>query len=224
MDLGPASATPTLRTTTPVPQAGGPLFVPENYFRPHGKEDLFPDRPEAPLELDLGCGDGTFLIEMAARHPERNFLGVERLIGRVERTARRITERGLKNARVLRLETTYTVGWLLAPAIVSRLHLLCPDPWPKKKHHSRRLPSDPLFLDGVERVLIPGGEFLLKSDDRPYYENALECLAARPAFAPMEWAEDEFYYAMTDFERQWLALSKTMHRARWQLQKQAERQ
>lgn len=192
-----------------------PVFVPENYFLHHDAHALFPGAGDRPLEVDLGCGDGTFLIEMAAAHPERNFLGVERLIGRVEKTARRITQRGLKNARVLRLETTYTLGWLLAASSVTRLHLLCPDPWPKKKHHGRRLPNSTAFLESIERVLVPGGEFLLKSDDLPYYENALEALAQRPALTRLDWADGAFFYPITDFEKQWMALGKPIHRARW---------
>ena len=82
-----------------------PIFVPADYFREARLEEIFADSTR-PLEVDLGCGDGSFLVEMAATHPERNFLGVERLIGRVEKTAKRIAERDLTNARVLRLESS----------------------------------------------------------------------------------------------------------------------
>jgi tRNA (guanine-N7-)-methyltransferase len=191
-----------------------PEFTPLNYFRELRLEELFPD-PTKPLEVDLGCGEGAFLTEMAQLHPERNFLGVERLIMRVERTSRQIKAQGLTNARVLRLESAYVVGWLLPPASVSRLHLLCPDPWPKKKHFANRLVNDPDFLKALSRVLVPDGEFLLKTDDAPYYENALESLATKSDFEPLPWPDHAFPYAMTGFERQWLALSKTMHRARW---------
>jgi tRNA (guanine-N7-)-methyltransferase len=192
-----------------------PIFVPADYFREASLEDIFPHAASRPLEVDLGCGDGTFLVEMAAAHAERNFLGVERLAGRVERTAKRITERGLANARVLRLETSYTLAWLLPANSVSRVHLLCPDPWPKKGHHRRRLFNDPEFLGGLVRVLIPGGEFLHKTDDRPYFEHALEVMAGQPCFTRLDWPDDAFFYLPTDFESQWRALGKTMHRARW---------
>jgi tRNA (guanine-N7-)-methyltransferase len=191
-----------------------PIFVPADYFREARLEEIFA-APGRPLEVDLGCGDGSFLVEMAAAHPERNFLGVERLIGRLERTARRIAERGLTNARVLRLESSYTIGWLLPPASVSRLHLLCPDPWPKKGHHRRRLFNDPEFLEGLSRVITSGGEFLHQTDDLPYFENAVEVMAGQPQFSRFEWDEADFFYAPTDFERQWRALGKSMHRARW---------
>lgn len=191
-----------------------PIFIPTDYFREARMEEIFAG-PSRPLEVDLGCGDGSFLVDMAAAHPERNFLGVERLGGRVEKTAKRIAQRGLTNARALRLESSYTIAWLLPASSVSRLHLLCPDPWPKKGHHRRRLFNDTEFLQGLARVLAPDGEFLHKTDDRPYFENAVEVMTAQPAFTRLDWADDTFFYAQTDFEKQWRALGKTMHRARW---------
>ena len=191
-----------------------PIFIPADYFREARLEEIFQDTAR-PLEVDLGCGDGSFLVEMAATHPERNFLGVERLGGRAEKTAKRIGQRGLTNARVLRLESAYTIGWLLPAASVSRLHLLFPDPWPKKGHHRRRLFNDPEFLEGLARVLTAGGEFLHETDDRPYFEQAVEVMARQPGFMAQEWPDDAFPYATTDFEKQWRALGKTVHRARW---------
>ncbi|MBN4663996.1 tRNA (guanosine(46)-N7)-methyltransferase TrmB, partial [Escherichia coli] len=91
-------------------------------------DEIFPS-PSRPLEVELGCGDGTFLQQMARQHPERDFLGLERMLGRVEKTLRKIAQAGLPNAKVLRLESGYSTGWLLPTASISRLHLLCPDPW-----------------------------------------------------------------------------------------------
>ena len=142
-----------------------------------GRDELFGGG--APLEVDLGCGDGSFLVEMARHFPERRFLGVERLLGRVRKVCRKLQRAGLENARVLRLESRYTVEWLLPGDSVSRLHLLCPDPWPKARHHRRRL-LQPEFLAAVARVLEPGGEFLFKTDNEEYFEWALEQFAGLP--------------------------------------------
>lgn len=200
------------------------LFTPANYFRELKKEQLFSDVSK-PLEVDLGCGDGSFIEEMGALHPERNFLAVERLIGRVEGTVKRLRRRGLTNVHVLRLESAYTVAWLLPTASVSRVHLLCPDPWPKKKHHDRRMVNNQDFLRGLERILIPGGEFLLKTDDAEYFENALESMIqlSQPdgvttkhgVFLREEWPEDAFPYASTGFEKHWLSMGRSIYRARW---------
>jgi tRNA (guanine-N7-)-methyltransferase len=194
--------------------ARDPIFTPADYFREARLQEIFAD-PSRPLEVDLGCGDGSFLVEMAAAHPQRNFFGVERLAGRVEKTAKRISQRGLTNVRVMRLESAYTLGWLLPAASVSRLHLLFPDPWPKKGHHRRRLFNDREFLEGLARVLTTGGEFLHETDDRPYFEHAVAVMARQPGFVALEWPEGAFPYPVTDFERQWRALGKAVHRARW---------
>lgn len=191
-----------------------PLFVPPDYFRELLHGEIFADSAR-PLEVDLGCGDGTFLQEMAKAHPERDFLGVERMLGRVKGTARKIRLAGLSNVRVMRLESAYSVAWLLPSAGVSRLHLLCPDPWPKKKHEARRLVNQDEFLKGVERVLISGGEFMLKTDDRVYFEDALRSLAEHPAFVRQEWPDDLCFYPTTDFESHWHGLGREIYRARW---------
>ncbi len=189
-------------------------FVPPDYFRELRKDEIFEDAAK-PLEIDIGCGDGSFLQQLAACHPERNFLGLERLLGRVDKTARRIERTGLVNARVLRLESSYSVGWLLPTRGVSRAHLLCPDPWPKKAHRKHRIINQPEFIDGLERILEPGGEFLLKSDDADFFENSLEVMAERPAFTRIDWREDEFSYPQTAFEKQWIAIGRIINRTRW---------
>jgi len=191
------------------------LFIPPDWFRVLDKSEIFPEATR-PLEIDLGCGDGRFTLTMAKAHPERDFLAVERLKGRVDRTSRRINAAGLTNAKVLRLESAYTVAWLLPTAGVSKLHLLCLDPWPKNRHEKNRLILQEEFLSGLARVLEPGkGEFYLKSDDETYYEAALESLGDRLEFERLEWPDDAFFYPPTDFERLWLTEGRTIHRARW---------
>lgn len=191
------------------------LFTPPDYFKELA--EVFP-ASSRPLEIDLGCGDGTFLTGMALQHPERDFLGVERMLGRVDKTARKIERLQLPNARIMRLESAYTAAWLLPRARVSRLHLLCPDPWPKKKHAARRLVNQNEFLDGLTRILIPGGEFLLKTDDQAYFEDALLSFESRThQFKRLDWPADAFFYPTTDFEQDWLTMGRSIHRARWQL-------
>jgi len=182
-------------------------FMPEDFFAEIGKSAIFTD--DRPLEVDLGCGDGKFLMEMAEHHPDRNFLGVERLLGRVRKVCKKATRRNLENLKVLRLESRYVVEWLLAPASVSRLHLLCPDPWPKARHHRRRLIQED-FLNAVVRVLEPGGEFLFKTDHDEYFEWAEEKVAAFSGLERLDWPEDAFFYPKTDFQLQWEAEGKRL--------------
>lgn len=190
------------------------LFIPSDYFRELQREEIFPDASR-PLEVELGCGDGSFFLGMAREFPERDFFGLERMLGRVSKTCRKIDRAGLTNAKIMRLESCYSVAHLLPKASVSRLHLLCPDPWPKKKHEARRLVNQDEFLNGLVRVLLPGGEFLLKTDDAAYFKDALASLGRRAEFERLDWPENAFFYPTTDFESHWLAMGRTMHRARW---------
>jgi tRNA (guanine-N7-)-methyltransferase len=188
-------------------------YIPDDYFRHASRESIFPD-PTRPLELDVGCGDGTFLMEMAAHFPDRDFLGVERLRGRVSSICRKAARRGLTNVRVLCLESSYALGWLLPAACATRLHLLFPDPWPKKKHAKNRfIQSDNLAAIG--RVIMPQGELLFKTDHEPYFGEAKAVIDAHADFAPCPWLTDGDYYPTTDFEALWRSQGLAIHAARW---------
>lgn len=186
-------------------------FVPSDYFRRLELGEL-PGRDE-PLEVDLGCGDGAFLLGMAKHHPERRFIGVERLLGRARKVCRKITRESLENAHVLRLESRYAVEWLLPHGSVSRLHLLCPDPWPKFRHHRRRILQS-AFLRAVRDVLEPGGEFLFMTDHQEYHEWAAEKVDAFPGFERLPWEDGDFFYPKTDFQTLWESQGKSMYRTR----------
>lgn len=186
-------------------------FAPANYFRELEGNEIC--RGGRPLEVDLGCGDGSFLLEMAREFPERDFLGVERLLGRVKKVCKKLTRRHLENVQVLRLDSRYVVEWLLPRAAVTRLHLLCPDPWPKLRHHRRRLVQAE-FLAAVQRVLVPGGEFLFMTDHEEYFQWATEKVVAFGKFEVLEWTEDSFFYPKTDFQEQWEDEGKSMFRLR----------
>ncbi len=201
-------ATPQAKLVT------APLFEPQDWFRRMTSAELFPDAPDAPVEVDLGCGDGTFLVELAAAHPERRFLGIERLLGRAQKVLRKAARRDLKNVAVFRVESAYAVTHLLPEAGIARLHLLCPDPWPKKRQQKNRL-IQPAFVAAVHRILKPGGEWLFKTDHEGYFEDACETVASTGLFEPVPWPDDAFFYPQTDFERQWLAEGRSIHRQRW---------
>jgi len=197
--------------------------MPDDFFRRHSAADIFSDgNPEQPMEIDLGCGDGTFLVKMAKHYPERNFLGVERLLGRVRGVCQKIDRLGLTNAKVLRLESSYTLEWLLEKESVSRLHLLCPDPWPKARHHKRRLVQQH-FLSCLQNVLSPEGEFLFKTDHPDYHEWVCEKMETFGKFTPLPWSgdgtadagTDELFYPKTDFQRLWESQGKAMHQLRF---------
>ncbi|MEO8440308.1 MAG: tRNA (guanosine(46)-N7)-methyltransferase TrmB [Spartobacteria bacterium] len=171
-------------------------LFPENYFAPLDLTTVFPH--PGPLELDIGCGDGAFIAAQAERFPERNFLGLEKLGGRVLRASKKASRLGLRNVRVLRIESSYAVQYLLPPGSVDTVHLLFPDPWPKKKHRRRRIVT-PEFLASVHRLLVPKGRFRVATDQKDYF-GAIRELIAGSGFGEVAPAESETF-PVTTFEK-----------------------
>jgi len=128
----------------------------------------------APTDVELGSGKGRFLLEMAGKHPERNFVGVERAAKYHKLLATRTARRGLDNVRALRTTAEDLLFRLLAPASVSTFFVLFPDPWPKKRHHKRRL-FTPEITEAILRALVPGGRLLVKTD-HPEYGEVIEAV------------------------------------------------
>jgi tRNA (guanine-N7-)-methyltransferase len=183
--------------------------VPVDIFKPFSFVAIFQNA--RPVEVDLGSGSGRFLIEAASQYPERNFLGVERLLGRVRKTLRSACRLGLTNVRVLRLEIDYTVRYLLSPRSVFRLHLSFPDPWPKRRHHGRRL-VDQEFLAASAAALVSGGELWIKTDHADYFDCISKAVDRRKdLFVSVPWSEE---YPITDFEETYRAQSLQIYRLR----------
>lgn len=190
-------------------------LVPSDYFRKLSKEEIF--ETNRPLEIDLGCGDGSFLVAMASHYQERNFLGVERLLGRVRKVIRKAEKNSLLNLKVLRLELSYTIEWLLPDHCASRMHLLFPDPWPKKKHHKRRMVNQS-FCESLVRILKEDGEFLFKTDHPDYFEESMLTLENFDLLKQVPWNTDDFY-PVTDFEKIWTKEGKEIYSARFCVKK-----
>ncbi len=163
------------------------------------------------VEVDLGSGPGKFLVESALKFPDRNFLGIERLLGRVRKTCRIASEIGLTNLRVLRLELEYTVRYLLPENSIWRFHLNFPDPWPKRRHHTRRVVDDE-FLKAIHRSLIEGGELWIKTDHEAYFEQISKKAARSNLWSPTDWVDEG--YPRTDFEEQFIARELPIYRVR----------
>jgi tRNA (guanine-N7-)-methyltransferase len=159
--------------------AGGTEFVPEDCLTPLNFDAVF--GREAPIQVDLGCGDGSFLTSLASDYPEENFLGVERLLGRVRTACRKIERAGLANARVLRFEISYAVQYLVPASSVAIFHLMFPDPWPKRRHASRRVISESLLVS-LHRALVPGGQVRIATDDSDYFKQITRLVSHSPLF------------------------------------------
>jgi len=135
---------------------------------------------KAPLHIDLGCGDGSFLCALAQRMPDKNFLGIERLSGRVHSSARRAAS--LDNVRLLQVESSYAVRYLLPAGSVETFYLLFPDPWPKRRHHPRRIVT-PDFLNSVHATLEQNGVIYIATDHIDYFRKIKKTAESISGFA-----------------------------------------
>jgi tRNA (guanine-N7-)-methyltransferase len=182
-------------------------FVPENYFQPLDLESVF--RRSAPLEVDLGCGDGSFLAALAKQNPTHDFLGLERLRGRIRSACHKIARQKLDNARVLRVESSYAVAYLIPPDSISAFYLLFPDPWPKRRHQSRRLVNTE-FLEAIARALVHNGFFVVATDDHAYFSEIQRLVDGTKKFV-LE-TPNEFSLPPTTFERHFRERGLEIHR------------
>ncbi len=122
----------------------------------------------APLQVDLGCGDGSFLCDLARQFPHKNFLGIERLTKRVEKIRRKAQM--IDNLRVLSTDTLFAVQYLLPENSAEAFYLLFPDPWPKRRHQQRRIFTHD-FLDAIARALRQNGILHVATDQFDYFQH-----------------------------------------------------
>jgi tRNA (guanine-N7-)-methyltransferase len=196
----------------------GPLaslvYRPPSYIERLDLGRMFP--VAQPLELELGMGDGSFLLQWARSHPERNFLGVERLLGRLRKVDRKGRRAGLANLRLIRLEAAYFLEYLMPQASVQALHLYFPDPWPKRKHWRHRL-VQAHFAEVVAQALALGGVIYLRTDSAEYFAQMQSVFGANAQFRPVQ-TPAELTQILTDFERDFLARGLPTFRAAYQKQ------
>jgi tRNA (guanine-N7-)-methyltransferase len=136
----------------------------------------------APRVLEVGFGNGDTLVELAGLSSARDFIGVEVHPPGVGHCLLQVESRGLTNVRVVAHDAVEVLTHQLAPASLDEVLLYFPDPWPKKRHHKRRI-VQPAFVALVADRLKSGGRFKLATDWEPYAAWMLEVLDASPAFA-----------------------------------------
>ena len=160
----------------------------------------------APLVVEIGCGIGEATAALAAARPEANVLGFEVWHPGVAQTFLQLENRGVDNVRMISVDAVWSMEHLLAPESVSELWTFFPDPWPKKRHHRRRLVT-PAFAARTASRLVEGGLWRLATDWPDYAEQMRAVLDAEPALTGGEverWAERP----LTRFERRGAAAGR----------------
>lgn len=135
-----------------------------------------------PWEVELGYGKGKYLLQQALAHPEKRFLGIEVVSKYQKLLSKRARHWGAANLFNIRGEAHYVLSTILPRGFADRLHVYFPDPWPKAKHHRRRL-FDPETVDLVLGTLKPGGELCFATDFLDYGELVMELLDGYPELA-----------------------------------------
>ena len=162
-----------------------------------------------PIEIELGIGKGRFLLDAAARHPEVNYLGVEQAVKYLRLAYDRAHRRELANLRFVHGDAREFIEFFLAAGSVRALHVYFPDPWPKKRHHKRRL-LNAHFLNEAGRVLESGGRVWIATDHDDYYEHVLEVLV--PFRDRFEVVEAAWEGARTNYEEKFIRRGQSIHR------------
>lgn len=174
---------------------------------------LFPS--VQPLHVELGAGDGGFIMDYARMHPHLNCLAVERLLGRARKIGRKGYRANLENLRVIRLEASYVLKYLLPRAAAEALHIYFPDPWPKRRHWKRRL-INPEFTAVAASSLAPGGSIYIRTDNSGYFSDIIATFQANPRFQAIQ-TPPELRVLLTDFEKDFHAQGISTLYAAYQL-------
>jgi tRNA (guanine-N7-)-methyltransferase len=176
---------------------------------------LFEGELESPFELvlEIGFGRGEFLLDMAAKHSERAYLGIEVSFKRVLKMARKVARAKLVNVRLVEARGEVVVD-CLPPASVSEIWINFSDPWPKAAHAHRRL-VQPDLVRAIARVLRPGGVLYIATDDALYADQIHDVLSRESQLtnlhAPQPWLAEVSDRTPTSYELDWKAEGRRLH-------------
>lgn len=188
-----------------LPPAEGKIVDPRDWFTDRG-----------PLELEIGCGKGGFLLERARAHPELQFLGIEWANKFFLFAADRMVRWKVPNVRLMRTDAKVFVFRHLAADCLSALHLYHPDPWPKKRHHKRRLVQAG-FACAAARCLRSQARWYIQSDHQEYFMEIKASLEAHPDFRGLGPEETQAAFgpswAGTNYEKKYRAEGRAIFRA-----------
>lgn len=173
-----------------------------------------PERAALPVELEIGTGKGTFLLRRAMTLPERNFLGIEWANEFYRYAADRMARRGATNVRMLRTDASIFVRQTCPRDSLTALHVYHPDPWPKKRHHKRRL-FQREFVEAAVACLRSGARWAVQTDHAKYFEQIQALLRPHPqlvetTFDDPAWSVEEARLG-TNFEVKYLKEGRAIH-------------
>ncbi len=165
-----------------------------------------------PVELEIGSGKGTFLLNISEAQPQTNFIGIEWAKAYAEFAADRLRRHHQLNCRMVNAEATWWIRCHIPDASLAAVHIYFPDPWPKSRHHKRRL-IQLSFLKEVYRILVPGGKLRLVTDHAEYFAHMKQVLESQSDLKIISFesplaaagAEGQGMIVGTNFEKKYVA-------------------
>lgn len=170
--------------------------------------------PNIVVELDLGCGKGNFTIQLAMKYPERSILAADIMIGRLRKLAQKAFAYKISNIRPFKVEAWQLFGMCLPDNSIDRLHILCPDPWPKERHRSHKLLSSE-FIGRIYTKLKRQGVLHFSTDDKSYFEFVVNNIEKSGLFEKNEKKIKDIIDLKTDFEKRWNKLNYKVNHMAW---------
>jgi len=175
-------------------------------------KDLF--GRSGPVEMEIGCGKGLFLVRAAEQNPETNYIGVEKAGKYFRRAVDRIHKAGHTSIRMLNGDAFDVLSRWTPPRSLDAVHVYFPDPWPKARHARRRLLQPTLFRL-IAEVLPNGQPFRLGSDVGPYFEQAVLDVLATGAFEQVAWPGDALDRLPTSYAIKYAQEGRPLHYAKF---------
>ncbi|MGC9259096.1 MAG: tRNA (guanosine(46)-N7)-methyltransferase TrmB [Phycisphaerae bacterium] len=167
-----------------------------------------------PVELEIGSGKGTFLLAAGVEFPGHNFLGIEWAKAYCDFAADRVRRHQLFNVRLVRADANWWIRSHVPSQSIHALHVYFPDPWPKTRHHKRRLIQIP-FLQQAERILVSGGVLRVVTDHADYFEHIRAVTADFQGLRPTEFVPPlpaaTGLLVGTNFERKYVLENRSFH-------------
>jgi len=170
-----------------------------------------------PVEIEIGCGRGMFIIKRALDNPAINFLGIEKSARFFHMLNERVAKSGAHNIRIMKTEAAYLMKKFVPANSVQAVHVYFPDPWPKKRHRKRRLVNGS-FFESVARILLPDGCFFIATDFQDYFDEIVSIAPScrgltresNEELSPQDVDPDT---AATTYERKYLIQGRVIYRA-----------
>ena len=170
-----------------------------------------------PVEIEIGCGRGMFIIKSALENPEINFLGIEKSARFFRMFKERVAKSGAENIRLIRAEAGYLIKKFVPAHSVKAVYVYFPDPWPKKRHRKRRLVNKS-FLESIVRILLPDGRLFFATDFQDYFDEVVTIAPScrgltREPNEELSSQDVDPDTAATAYERKYLIQGRVIYRA-----------